>query len=182
MLSLLFDVFINTLISQLTNNVLLSYRIFTVIEYICCTAFLYSIIQNPQFRKLILVLSLTFIGFAIFDLTRNSSTFDSTATGIVCLLILTYSIYYLFETIRNPANLFIYSTPNFWLVVALVIFFSGTFFLNIISNHSFENESSTAMFSLIISAFNILKVAFITVAFVIKPENTTNKKKPLPEL
>jgi len=176
-LSLAWDLIVNPITIYYTKTEFLGYRIFTIIEYSLCTLFLYKIINNSLFRKLISIASIGLIIFSFFDLVNtNSRTFDSTPTGIVCILIILYSIYYLFEKIRTPDTLFLYSTSNFWIVVALVIFFSGTFFINIFSQSNFTNPKFKATFSAIISVFNILKIFMFSIAFLIKPEKAKPKK------
>jgi len=124
-----------------------------------------------SFKRSIILLSLLFIIFSIFDFFYSkSNTFDSNPTGIACILILSYSIYYLFEKIKTPDSLFLYSTPNFWIVVSLIIFFSGTFFIYIFSQSNFNNPEFKSTFNIINSSFNILKNLLFSIAFLIKPE------------
>jgi hypothetical protein len=176
--SVLTDLFFFALIKHLTNNQFITYRIFTLVEYSLVTSFLYINIKSKGFKRIIVILSVLFLTFSIFDLINSGSkTFDSSPTGIACILILSYSIYYLFEKIKTPDSLFLYSTANFWIVVALIIFFSGTFFIYIFSQSNFNNPDFKSTFNIINSSFNILKNLLFSIAFLIKPEKG---KQPFP--
>jgi hypothetical protein len=181
--SIVFDIVLTPVIGRYTNSVFNSYRIFTVIEFLLITAYLRFVIVNSKVRKFILVCSVFFVVYSVFDyLNTKSDTFDSSPTGVSCLLILLFSIYFLFEKIRTPDSLFLYSTPNFWIVVSFIIFFSGTFFIYIFSKNNYNDPQFNRTFYTINSVFNIVKNLLVSVAFLIKPEQLPPKKKPLPEL
>jgi len=170
---------VNPLITSLTKKNFIGFRIFTVIEYLLFTAYFYSITQSKTFKKLLYFLSILFLGYSIFDfLMSGQGSFDSIPTGIAAILILFYSIYYLFEKIKKPDTLFLYSIPSFWIVVGLIIYFSGTFFLFIFSQNNFNNPAFKSTFSLINNSFIILRNLLFAVAFLIKPEKSKQKIYP----
>lgn len=71
-----------------------------------------------------------FFAFAIYYFfTDKNNTFDSLPASIESILIVAYSIFYLFDQMNKPQVIFIYQEPNFWFVVAFIIYFSGTLFL-----------------------------------------------------
>lgn len=181
-MSIAFDLALHGVLNRSVGSEFFSYRLFTIFEYSLVSLFLFKIIQNATFRKFITFASLAFLSFSIFDLiSSRSKYFDSIATGISCILILVYSIFYLFEQIKSPNSLFLYSTPNFWIVVAFIVFFSGTFFIFIFSQNNYDNPEFKATFSIINSIFNIIKNLLIAIAFIIKPEKAA-KKKTIPVL
>jgi hypothetical protein len=91
---------------------------------------LYSIIENRIFRAIILISSAAFFVFAIYYfLTVKNNTFDSLPASIESILIVAFSIFYLFDQMNKPQVIFIYQEPNFWFVVGFIIYFSGTLFL-----------------------------------------------------
>jgi hypothetical protein len=61
-------------------------------------------------------------------------------------------------------------------VVALIIFFSGTFFIFIFSQSNYNVPEFKSTFTLINSIFNILKNLILAMAFVIKPEQAKARK------
>ncbi len=168
---ILTDTFIFPIVLHRTNNQFITYRFFTILEYILLSSFLYFNIKSKVFKRIVFILSILFIVYSIYDLINSkSNSFDSRPTGIACILILTYSIFYLFEKIKTPDSLFLYSTPNFWVVVALIIYFSGTFFIYIFSQSNFNDPGFKSLFSIINSSFNIFKNLLFSIAFLIKPD------------
>lgn len=113
--------------------------IFTVIEYSIFTYVLYSIIENRVFRTLILGSAIAFYIFAvslyIYGVDEDQYSFDSLPASVESILIVAYSIFYLFDQMNKPQVMFIYQEPNFWFVVGFIIYFSGTLFLFIQANN-----------------------------------------------
>ena len=170
---LLSDLFLNPLIKHFTKSPFVGFRIFTIVEYTLIAAFLSYIINNKKYKKAILYLSIAFLFYCIFDFfNSNFTSFDSSPTGISCILILTYSIFFLFEKINYPDSFFLYSTANFWIVVALIIFFAGTFFIYIFSQSNFSDPSFNSIYNLINSTFTILRNLLFAIAFLIKPDKS----------
>jgi hypothetical protein len=140
--------------------------VFTLVEYSAFTFVLFAVITNRIFRAIMLVASAFFYIFVIYNfLTNKNYTFDSLPASIESILIVAYSIFYLFDQMNKPQVIFIYQEPHFWFVVAFIICFSGTLFLFIqASNLSMEvrgNFWKINLFSLIFK--NILfAIAFST--------------------
>jgi hypothetical protein len=85
--------------------------------------------------------------------------------SIESLLIVAFSIFYLFDQMNKPQVIFIYQEPNFWFVVGFIIYFSGTLFLFIqasnLTKEVRDNFWKINLFSTIIK--NILfAIAFST--------------------
>ncbi len=144
-------------------------------EFVLVSLYLKSIIKSKIVRKLITYSIFIFLVLAIYDSTQTGSdSFDSLPTGLSCILILTMSIFYLFEQMREPDNLFLYSSPHFWIVVGIIIFFSGTFFVFIFSQNSLKDPNFEHSFNLINSSFGILKNLIFSIAFIIKPGKSSD--------
>jgi hypothetical protein len=123
-----------------------------------------------------LFISILFVLYAIFDIFQTkSSSFDSFPSGIECILIISYCIFFLFEKIKEPDSLFLYNTPMFWVVVGLILYFSGTFFLYIYSQNNVGDENFQKTYMFVNSGFNILKMLLISVAFLVKPPKESFK-------
>jgi hypothetical protein len=79
-------------------------------------------------------------------------------------------LYYFYEQLReDTSTLLIYTTHNFWIIIAFLIFFSGTFFLyiyaeNVVNDKAFQNQ-----YAVINSGFNLLKSILFSVAMLMKP-------------
>lgn len=140
---------------------------FTLIEYGVFTYFLYSIIDNRLFRIIILGLSGAFFLFTTYYyFSFKSDTFDSLPASIESILIVAYSIFYLFDQMSKPQVIFIYQEPNFWFVVGFIIYFSGTLFLFIqASNLTLEVRDNFWKINLF---SNIIKNILFAIAFSTK--------------
>ena len=140
--------------------------VFTLVEYSVFSYVLYSVITNRMFRAIILIASAIFFVFSIYYfLTLGNNTFDSLPASIEAILIVVYSIFYLFDQMNKPQVIFIYQEPHFWFVVAFIIYFSGTLFLFIqasnLTKEVRDNFWKINLFSLMIK--NILfAIAFST--------------------
>jgi hypothetical protein len=140
--------------------------LFTLVEYSILSYVLYSVILNRIFRGVIIVSSAVFFVFSIYYfLTAKNNTFDSLPASIESILIVAYSIFYLFDQMNKPQVIFIYQEPHFWFVVAFIICFSGTLFLFIqasyLTKEVRDNFWKISLISLIIK--NILfAIAFST--------------------
>ena len=164
------DFLITPLFFKIFHSVYFSLRLFTIVEYLLITIFLYKNINSVIFKKVIIFLSVLFFSYAIFDFFQfNPNHFDSIPSGIENILIIVYSIFILFEKIREPDSLFLYNTPIFWIVVGLILYFSGTFFLYIYSQTNLKDPDYVKTYQFVNSAFGILKHLLFSVAFLVKP-------------
>ena len=125
---------------------------------------------SKVFRIILLVGSVLFYVFAvIYYLSVEDNSFDSLTASIEAILIVTYSIFYLFDQMNKPQVIFIYQEPNFWFVVAFIIYFSGTLFLFIqASNLDREIRDNFWKINLFL---NITKNILFAIAFSTKKSN-----------
>jgi hypothetical protein len=170
-LYVVFSVSVDTLLINLDSDYhrTIFYNVlsaFTIVEYSAFTFVLYSVLTNRIFRAIILTSSAIFFVFAIYYfLTDKNNTFDSLPASIESILIVAFSIFYLFDQMNKPQVIFIYQEPHFWFVVAFIIYFSGTLFLFIqASNLSMETRDNFWKINLFLLMFkNILfAIAFST--------------------
>ena len=168
---LLADYLINPIIESILKNYNTGIRLFTILEYSFCTAFFYKKIESPKIKKIITIVSPIFLIYSFSDFYFSEITsFDSIPTGLSALLVLFYSISFLFEKINNPRIYLLYNTQSFWITVGMIIYFSGTFFLFIFSQNEFENPEFRLVFDFLLLTFSILRNLFFAIAFLIPPE------------
>lgn len=106
------------------------YGFWTSFESACFIYFIWLNINNTTFKKVILIASLFFLIFIIrFYLLFDFNRIDSIPIGIESILIFLFSFYFLYEQMNNPENLFIYNDYRFWMVLAFIIYLSGSFFI-----------------------------------------------------
>ncbi len=160
-------------------------NLFTIVEYTFFCYFIYLILPKGRLKKTVPFLWIAFILFALADYVLFSKTheFDSFASGIEAIIVLLLCMAYLFSQVRTNNNLLIYSTFNFWTVIAFFIYFSGTFFLYLMTDKMRVSVSFQKMYFVINISFNILKNLLLCVAMMMKLNATAKgQKKIIPDL
>lgn len=149
------------------------YALFTVIEFFFLGYYLYLSLSNKYFKYSLGFFSILFLFIAIYNFYYNiASTIKSTIIDTIpvstsALILIIYSILFLFEQIQNPRISFIYSNPNFWVIIGIMVYFSGTFFLFLqYSDLSNTEKSSYWTINLICI---ILKNIFFSISFLLDP-------------
>jgi hypothetical protein len=102
--------------------------------------------------------------------------FDSITVAIESIVIILLCIIYLAMQIKGSQNLFVYSTSNFWIIIAFLIYLAGTFFLYLMTETMFNNKTFRIQYSVINSTFNILKNILFAVAMLMKSTPPPNSK------
>ena len=175
--------FINLYLQQINSLfVLYLFSIFTIVEFsFICYYFLLIFDEKTKTRNVIKILWIGFTVFAILNISLNhkAEAWDSIPMGIESLIILMLSSYYLFIKIKRTNNFSFYTNFHFWVTVTFLLYFSGTFFLNIMAENMRRNPEYQFLYFGINIGFNILKNVLLAVAMTMKL-NTT--KDPLPDL
>jgi hypothetical protein len=154
--------------------IFISLSSFTVIEYLFFSLFLYYIIKNAQFKKLILYSAIPFIILCIITfLYDKNNRFDSISASVEAILIIIFCIFYLYEQINKPEISFIYLSYTFWFTIGFLIYLSGTFFL-FIQSPSFSDQTRDNFWAINLFC-NILKNILFAIGFYIeKPKTQPN--------
>ncbi|MCO5235889.1 MAG: hypothetical protein M9933_06430 [Chitinophagaceae bacterium] len=119
--------------------------------------------------------------YDLFSLTSNNS-FDSIPSGIVSLLFFIYCIFYFYERINDTTSPFLYNSPVFWVVVALIIYFAGTFFPFIYAQSHMKDDQFVSDYDLIHDTLYIIKNIIFGFAMLMKDQSvkssySVNRKK-----
>lgn len=154
---------------------------FTIVEYSFFCYFIYLVLPKSLVKKIVPFIWALFVLPALIDIIyfNQHNEFDSFASGIESIVILIFCIYYLFYQIKGSNSLLIYSTFNFWVVIAFLIYFSGTFFLYLLTNRMVYNASFQKSYFIINISFNILKNVLLCVAMTMKLNDTVNQQKTM---
>lgn len=146
--------------------------LFTVVEFSVFTFFLYNAIEKLTFRRIIVVSAIAFYAFIIglYLLQNRDNTFDSLGASVEAILIVVYSMFYLFDQMNKPQVFFIYQDPNFWFVVAFILYFSGTLFLFIQASNL--GPQDLVNFWIINYFLNITKNILFAIAFSTRKSKT----------
>lgn len=152
------------------------YSAFTFFEYFLFVWFLYTVIKNRIFKKIIVSVSIAFIAFLIFYyLFAKAKSIDSIPIGVETILILIFSFYYLYEQIQDTETLFIYSKYPFWIIIGMLIYLSGSFFIYIYASYLPTKE--IAKYWIFTNVFAILKNIFFAIAIIVNAGQSTKKPK-----
>ena len=155
---------------------------FTFFEFLFFSIFLYYSLSKKTNRRLLQIASLFFVLSAVLNLVFNFSqssnvrVFDTLPISISAITLIIFCIIYLFEKIQSPEIGFVYATPNFWIVVGIMIYFAGTFFLFLQYSELSVQEQDN--FWIINWICIILKNIFFSIAFYLsdKRENPPYEK------
>ncbi len=140
---------------------------FTVIEYSLLTIFLYQSIKEPRNKYVPIIGSVAFFVIAIMNfLQGRTSNFDSYSASVEAILIIIYSLLFLYGQIKDPAILFVYNTKKFWVVSAFFIYFSSTLFLFLYAATFTKQEHNNYWY--INNLFDIIKNILFCIAFTMK--------------
>ena len=150
------------------------YAAFTFFEYLAFAYFIFLYIRKRAFKKLILFASLVFLAFIIvYYLTVPFNNIDSIPIGFETILVMIFSFYYLYEEMNNSSTLFIYSKPAFWIVIGIVLYLAGNFFIYIFAG-SFLTKAEIRHYWFITNIFSIIKNVFFCIAILIHTKPTKN--------
>ena len=176
--------FINLYLQQIDSPfVLYLFNVFTIVEFsFICYYFAILFKDKKSIKNIIQFLWIGFILYALFNfaLREGPKSWDSTAMGIGSLIIIILAVYFIFVQIKKSNNLSIYTKFHFWVAATFVIYFSGTFFLNIMAESMRRNPDYQMLYFYINIGSNLIKNILLAVAMTMhlpKMEQTS-----LPEL
>jgi hypothetical protein len=140
--------------------------------------YLRRVLRSLKAKKLLSLLMVFFVLFTIYDLVTNidADTFDSLPTVFECLIIIGFSTYYLYEQLGTPESLFLYSTSTFWIIVGLMLFFSGNFFVFIYAQSNSESAEFKNTFDLINTILSFIENILFLIAFIIARKESKSIK------
>ena len=179
----LINEFINLYLQQIDSAYVLQlFNIFTIVEF-TFISYYFLLLFNDK-RKTKFLIRALWIGFTIFAilnifLRRGVKSWDSLSMGIESLIIIILGVYFIFNQIKKTNSLSVYTKFHFWIAVTFVVYFSGTFFLNIMAESMRRNPDYQMLYFIINIAFNILKNVLLALAMTMKINRV---EKSLPEL
>ncbi len=176
-------IFLSVILSAVTDytyafartniNTLYFYGAFTIVEYSLFSFFLYLSFQSKTSRVILIVASLIFYLVALSTFfIKKKEDFDSMSASAEAVLIIVYSILYLYEQVTDPSVFLVYNTKKFWIVLAFLIYFSSTLFLFIYAT-AMTNQEHKSYWN-INNFFDELKNVLFSIGFVMKPNKKNN--------
>jgi len=178
---LFYSIFSDLILDQLSvkyfSTELYSFRVFTIIEYVSIAYITFIVSESTRIKKIITFFSIFFILSLVIDLSTNSiDNFDSLPTGVESILILFYCILILYEQITTGKPLFSFAVLFSF---SMILFFSGTFFLFIMSQNNFENEEFSVLYDYIVAISKILMTLLISLGLLANRKIETKHHRTL---
>ncbi len=173
--SIVSDLFLDQISKKFLQTEIVSFRLFTIVEFISFSIIFYKINISISKKRIILQSSSIFFLSIIIDLLTNSiENFDSLPTGVESILILFYCILTLYEQISTGKPL--YSFPVLF-AFSLILFFAGTFFLFILSQNNYENEEFSNLYDYIVAISKILMTLLMSVGILASRKTETQNNR-----
>jgi hypothetical protein len=103
----------------------------------------------------------------------NINNFDSVAVALEEIFLLGFCLLYYYENLKNPEQIFIYTTNEFWVITALLIYTSSTFFVYLLRESNSQNHAFFEQYDYIHLNASILKNIFFSIALLIRQGKTS---------
>ena len=157
------------------SEVLTYLPIFTILEYVLLSAFLFIALTGKKIHVVVKYLTIAVTILLLIIYFRSDKTnFDSISASIESIIIITLSIIYFFEKVNDEQNTFIFNSSYFWVVFAFLIYMAGTLFLFIIAGQNIDK------YWFINNFFNIITNLLFCIAFLVQRFGPKNPSSDLP--
>jgi hypothetical protein len=153
--------------------------LFTIVELIIISYYFFTVIQTPLLKKCILAASsiISLYLFVIF-IQSDKKNFDSFSASLESITFIIFCLLYFYEQINKQDQFFIYSSPNFFIVLGIMIYMSGTLFLFVMANNFSEIERNK--YWVINDVSNIITNISFSIAFWQNRISTQNRMTEKP--
>lgn len=139
------------------------YYTFTLFEYLLFVTMLFFIIKSNIVKKLIIPISIFFTFFcAYYILASKIDGFDSIQTAVECILIIILCLFYFYEQLISQEVALIYNNYKFWIVIALLLYLAGAFFIFVFAASMPKKEADSYWAIIFIGA--IIRNILFTIA------------------
>ncbi len=154
------------------------YNFFEIFEFCFYFFALMRILQNKSAKKIVLVFSILYLFFALYNvLFGQKSMFNSMSYSVGALLIVAFCIYYFLELFQLPHSVNLLRQPAFWICSGLLFFYTCTFPIFGLAN--FYGKAPRVIINhvgAIINIINVFLYSSFTIAFLcgIKTRKSTS--------
>jgi len=154
----------------------ISLNVFSIVALVVLYFLYCSVVQPARLRKFILFSAGALAIYFIIGLFAGyDDSFNSLNVVLLAIVVIMWSILFFYEQVTKPMDenqLTFYSSPDFWVVCAYLIYFAGTFFLFIFIKINGKGTDTNFEYSynLINGIFVVLKNVLLSVAMFTKNE------------
>lgn len=160
------------------NNRLTINRVSLAIEFILLSLFYYQCITSKLKKYFFPLAIISFLILSYWDFTTSKpGEFNFILLVTECLFFLIIIVYFFYEKLKYNFSVPIYYSPEFWVSVAFLIYFSGNFFLFLFSRPMFNDANFKIHYTLIYSTVTIIKNIFLCTAIVVNKDMVNYQKK-----
>ncbi len=131
------------------------FHLYVLTEFSFITWFYYEIFKKKISTKIIPLIFISFVIFSLVDtfVWHNPFTFNSYAKTLECIIIVSYTVFYLYKTFNEFQDEDPSDTPVFWINAGFLFYFSGCLFLFTFSNFILTQGKSMGMIVWALHAF-----------------------------
>ncbi len=172
----LWVIFLYCILSVLTEvlggmmNLRAIFACYNIVQFSLFSLFFYLSLKEKKFKYIPIAGAVIFYVIAIRNF--DNSGFDSFSVSLASIFFIPYCILLLYEQMRDSSIEFVYYDKKFWIVVAFLLYFSGTLFLYIYINTLSEQQRSS--YWQINNFFEILKNILFCISFIMKKRDKSS--------
>jgi hypothetical protein len=165
-LRIVFTLICNNVVFEIISKILWYYKIpnlyifhiYVLTEFFFISWFYYEIFKRYISPKIIPSIFIIFTVFSLIDsfVWHNILTFNSYAKTLECLIIVSYTVFYLYKTFDEFQDQDPSETPVFWINAGFLFYFSGCLFLFTFSNFILTQGRPMGMITWALHAFFIV--------------------------
>lgn len=156
-------------------------------EFILLSLYYHSFLQLRWKKLLLTSASILFAAYSFYDylVTSNPLDFSYRPLVVECLFFVLIIIYFFYEKLQYGVDTPILHTPEFWVSVAFLLYFSGNFFLFLFSTSMLKNPEFRNQYVIIYGTVTIIKDILLTVAVIVHAyighvrSDLKSKRKPI---
>jgi hypothetical protein len=134
------------------------FHLYVLMEFLFISWFYYELFKKYISPKIIPVIYVIFVVFSLIDsfVWHNPFTFNSYAKTLECIIIVSYTVFYLYKTFDEFQDEDPSDSPVFWINAGFLFYFSGCLFLFTFSNFILTQGKPMGMVVWAIHAFFII--------------------------
>lgn len=137
-------------------------RTYTLIEFLVISVYFVTITSRINLRRAMYLLIVPFLGVVVADfLVEGLAKRDDLSVGIESLLFIVYSLITLYNILRDAEYSNLLSTPHFWIISAILLYFGGNIFVFISTNYI--AQISMEMYGLLWGIHAVIAMLFYSV-------------------
>lgn len=155
--SVVFEVISKVMAMNKIPNLYL-FHLYVLIEFLFISWFYQELFKRYIPQKIIPFIYLFFVIFSLIDtfVWHNPFTFNSYAKTLECVIIVSYTVFYLYKTFNEFQDQDPSDTPVFWINAGFLFYFSGCLFLFTFSNFILTQGKPMGMVVWAVHAFFII--------------------------